>query len=93
MALAKPRQNHIEVVELPVSVRRRGQVWRGYLISQDEMRRIKRMLASALFDEVVCERLVYDRDPGLMNSFGLSFETQQWLRSIQADSWRILPAK
>ncbi|MBL8134648.1 MAG: hypothetical protein L6Q98_05370 [Anaerolineae bacterium] len=86
MALANPRQNPLEIIDLPASVRRRGPVWRGYLIGQDEKRRINRMLTSALLDDALCARLVYDRDSSLLSSFGLSLETQQWLRGIQAES-------
>jgi hypothetical protein len=86
MALRNPRQSHYEPVPALTPVRRRGQVWRGYLLSQDEKRRINRLITSALLDEALCSRLVVDRDTNLMASFGLSLETQQWLCSISATS-------
>lgn len=84
MALRNPRQSHYEPVPVLTPFRRRGQVWRGYLLSQDEKRRINRLLSSALLDDALCARLVIDRDASLMASFGLSLETQQWLCSISA---------
>ena len=40
----------------------------------------------ALLDEEIRGRLVDQRDNTLMEAFGLSTETQGWLRTIKADS-------
>ncbi len=62
------------------------EVWHGFLLDNDEKRRIDSLMGSALLDDVVYERLVNQRDPSLMSSFGLSLETQDWLLSIKAAS-------
>ena len=43
-------------------------------------------MGSALMDESLCDLLVNKRDTSIMANFGLSFETQKWLRSIEASS-------
>lgn len=64
----------------------RGSIWRGFLLSADEKRRIDRLMGTALLDDTLCDLLVNQRDVSIMASFGLSLETQDWLRSIQAGS-------
>jgi hypothetical protein len=44
------------------------------------------MMGKALIDPRICDRLVNQRDSALLDEFGLSAETQQWLCSIQAAS-------
>ena len=61
-------------------------IWRGFLLSADEKRGIDRLMGSALMDDSMRELLVNKRDMSLMASFGLSLETQNWLRSIKASS-------
>lgn len=61
-------------------------VWHGYLMSADEHRQLKRLLASALLDDALCARLVHQRDAALMAEFGLSEASQRWLSSLQADT-------
>ncbi len=64
----------------------RPEIWHGFLLTADEKRRIDNLMGSALLDESVCDLLVNQRDTSIMASFGLSFETQKWLRSIEASS-------
>jgi hypothetical protein len=63
-----------------------GEVWHGFLLSTDEKRRIDQLMGSALLDDCVCDLLVNKRDSSIMTRFGLSRETQNWLRSIEASS-------
>ncbi len=73
--------------ELQRSTRQfKTQVWPGFLLSADEKNRIDRLMGSALLDDSLCDRLVNKRDASLMTSFGLSSETQNWLRAIKANS-------
>jgi hypothetical protein len=71
-------------------IRRREQpsksIWHGYRLTLDEQRRIDSMMGKALIDPHICDRLVNQRDSALLDEFGLSAETQQWLCSIQAAS-------
>ena len=62
------------------------ELWPGFLLNSDERHRIDRLMGSALLDESVCDLLVNKRDVSIMASFGLSLETQNWLRSINASS-------
>jgi hypothetical protein len=64
----------------------RGEVWHGFLLSSDEKRRIDNLMGSALLDDCLCDLLVNKRDSSIMARFGLSRETQNWLRSIEASS-------
>jgi hypothetical protein len=61
-------------------------VWHGFLITHDEMSRIDRLMGSAMLDDALGHRLVHQRDGALLASFGLSLETQNWLRSIEAST-------
>lgn len=63
-----------------------AQEWWDSLRGQKERQRLDKLVGLALLDEGMCRRLVADRDPALMNAFGLSAETQSWLRSIQANN-------
>ena len=64
----------------------RSEIWRGFLITAEEKRCIDNLMGSALLDESLCDLLVNQRDTSLMASFGLSLDTQRWLRSIEAAS-------
>lgn len=64
----------------------RSGIWRGFLLTADEKRGIDRLMGSALLDDSTRDLLVNKRDISLMSSFGLSLETQNWLRSINASS-------
>jgi hypothetical protein len=61
-------------------------LWQGYLLSQEERRRIDNLIGSALLDQHLCERLINRRDVAIFAEIGLSPETQQWLCSIEASS-------
>jgi hypothetical protein len=65
---------------------KRSELWHGFLLSSDEKRRIDQLMGSALLDDTLCELLVNQRDTSLMAQFGLSLDTQKWLRSIEAKS-------
>ena len=55
-------------------------------MGKEEKRRLDNLMGTALFDEEVHNRLVYERDASLFTAFGLSKETQNWLRALEADS-------
>ena len=61
-------------------------IWRGFLLTADEKRGIDRLMGTALLDDSTRDLLVNKRDMSLMASFGLSRETQNWLRGIEATS-------
>lgn len=58
--------------------------WWDYLRSKEERKRLDNLMGLALLDEDICRRLLKDRDPSLFTAFGLTAETQAWLRSIKA---------
>ncbi|HLV37002.1 MAG TPA: hypothetical protein VKY59_17895 [Spirillospora sp.] len=58
--------------------------WWDYMRSKEERKRLDNLMGLALLDEDICRRLIKDRDPSLLAAFGLSQETQSWLRSIKA---------
>jgi hypothetical protein len=60
--------------------------WWDYVLSKDERQRLDNLMGVALLDFGVRERLLKERDNSLMAAFGLSEETQKWLRGIQAES-------
>lgn len=55
-------------------------------MGKEEKRRLDHLMGTALLDERVCKRLVHERDASLLTSFGLSSETQSWLRTVEAQS-------
>ncbi|MBI5960086.1 MAG: hypothetical protein HY866_15205 [Chloroflexi bacterium] len=55
-------------------------------MGKEEKWRLDNLMGTALFDQDVHNRLVYDRDTSLFSAFGLSKETQNWLRAIEANS-------
>ncbi len=55
-------------------------------MGKEEKRRLDHLLGTALLDETVRKRLVNERDASLLTSFGLSTETQSWLRTVEARS-------
>ncbi len=63
-----------------------AQKWWDYMLSQDERKRLDHLMGVALLDEEVRERLVTQRDASLLAAFGLSEETQGWLRGIKANT-------
>ena len=55
-------------------------------MGKEEKRCLDNLLGTALLDEVVRKRLVDERDSSLMASYGISAETQNWLRTVEAQS-------
>lgn len=55
-------------------------------MGKEEKRRLDNLMGTALLDETVRRRLVNERDTSLLTSFGLSTETQSWLRTVEAQS-------
>ena len=56
------------------------------IMDKDEKQRLDNLMGIALLDTEVRERLVNKRDKSLLTSFGLSQETQNWIREINATS-------
>lgn len=55
-------------------------------MGKEEKRRLDNLMGTALLDTTVHNRLVYERDSALFAAFGLSKETQSWLRTVEANS-------
>jgi len=55
-------------------------------MGKEEKQRLDNLMGTALLDEAVRRRLVNERDVSLLTSFGLSTETQSWLRTVEAQS-------
>ena len=60
--------------------------WWNYVLGKEERRRLDHLVGVALLDEGICNRLVKERDGSLLTAFGISEETQAWLRTISATS-------
>lgn len=58
--------------------------WWDYVRSKEERKRLDNLMGLALLDEDICRRLLKDHDSSLYTAFGLSPDTQAWLRSIPA---------
>lgn len=56
------------------------------VINASEKQKLDRLLGSALLDQNLCRRLVAERDDSLLSEYGISTETQNWLRVVPADS-------
>ncbi len=63
-----------------------AKAWWNYVLGKEERRRLDHLMGMALLDEGICNRLVKERDGSLLTAFGLSEETQAWLRTIKATS-------
>ncbi len=59
-------------------------IWWEGMTRKDEMQRLDNLMGVALLDEDVRRRLVKERDTSLLAAFGLSKETQKWLREVKA---------
>lgn len=55
-------------------------------MGKEEKRCLDNLMGTALLDEEIRKRLVDERDMSLMASYGISTETQDWLRSVEAQS-------
>lgn len=58
--------------------------WWEYILSKGERQRLDNLMGLALLDQDVCDRLLTQRDASLLSAFGISEETQSWLRMIPA---------
>jgi hypothetical protein len=63
-----------------------AKAWWNYVLGKEEQRRLDHLMGVALLDDGICNRLVKERDGSLLTAFGLSEETQAWLRTITATS-------
>jgi hypothetical protein len=64
--------------------------WWQHVLSQSERERLDNLIGLALLDNEVCERLVTKRDRALLSAFGLSEQTQDWLKNITASTLKEL---
>jgi hypothetical protein len=64
--------------------------WWRHVFSQSERERLDNLIGLALLDNQVCEQLVTKRDPALLSVFGLSKQTQDWLKGLQASTLKEL---
>lgn len=62
------------------------QEWWAYVLSKDEKKRLDHLLGAALLDNRTRQRLVNERDESLLNAYGFSEMTKQWIRAIDAES-------
>lgn len=60
--------------------------WWSYLHNKDERKRLDQLLGAALLDPKLCSRLIDDRDEDLLNAFGLSDITKQWIQTVNISS-------
>ena len=60
-----------------------GDKWWRYVLSHSEHERLDNLIGLALLDSKICEQLVAKRDPALLSAFGLSEQTQTWLRDSE----------
>lgn len=63
-----------------------GKAWWDYVLSKGEKQRLDNLMGLALLDENIQTRLLKERDSSLLTAFGLSDETQHWLRGVNANS-------
>jgi hypothetical protein len=61
-------------------------MWWQHVLSQNERERLDNLIGLALLDNEVCERLVTRRDRTLLSAFGLSEQTQDWLKNVAAST-------
>jgi hypothetical protein len=61
-----------------------GNAWWQHVLSQDERKRLDNLMGVALLDAEIGKQLLAGQDDTLFSAFGLSEETRQRLRSIQA---------
>ena len=67
-----------------------GDSWWLHVLKQSERERLDNLVCLALLDKGVCEKLLTHDDPGLLSSFGLSEQTQNWLKNCGATTLREL---
>ena len=67
-----------------------GDAWWHYVLSHSERERLDNLIGLALLDTKICEQLVVKRDTALLSAFGLSEQTQTWLRDVKATTLKDL---
>ncbi len=67
-----------------------GDNWWRHTLGQTERERLDNLVGLALLDAGICEQLVTKRDPSLLSTFGLSGQTQDWLKSAPASTLKEL---
>lgn len=55
-------------------------------VSQEERSKLDQLMAAAMLDGSIAERLLNGQDDSLLAAFSLAEETRYWLRSIRATS-------
>ena len=55
-------------------------------LSQREWLSLNRLIGYALVNDAACQRLIVERDPGLLTEFGISARVQEWVQTLSADS-------
>ena len=63
-----------------------GSEWWSHVKQQRERKRIDQLLGSALLNGVICQKLIEERDETLLDAFGLSEDTKNLIRSVEAKS-------
>src|SRR5579864_9130988 len=59
-------------------------VWEHHTLAPNEGERLDHLVGLALLDSSVCNRLIVQRDPSLLDAFNLADDTRQWLATVQA---------
>lgn len=54
--------------------------------NMSEEKRLDHLFGAALLNHDICRRLVQERDENLLETFGISERTRQWLRDVPANS-------
>lgn len=54
------------------------------MLAQTEGEQLDQLVGLALLDSSVCNRLIVQRDPSLLDAFNLTDDTRQWLATVQA---------
>lgn len=86
MALREPIFTRRRWAEESLPVPAKKRTWQGYLLNQDDQRRIDAMVGKALLDPTFCEQLLNRCDISLLEEFDFRMEVVTWLCSIKADS-------
>ena len=63
-----------------------GDAWWQHTLSQGERERLDDLVGLALLDKNVCDQLIIQRDPKLLDAFALSLDTRHWLTAIKANT-------